>query len=63
MVTSIRKSVWSSHSQKFILSHININSFKDKLEILKPISTEMLHIGMIAENKLGIFVSAGTVLN
>ena len=44
-------------------SHININSFKDKLEILKPISTEMLHIGMIAETKLGIFVSAGTVLN
>ena len=56
---SILKSFRSDHPQNIVSGHININSIRYKVDILKAMLTEVLDILIISETKLDEFFSEG----
>ena len=54
-VGSVLKSYRSKYPKKLIIGHININSIRNKFEILKSMLPEVLDVLVITETKLDDF--------
>ena len=51
-VGSVLKFSRSKYPKKLMIGHININSIRDKFEILRSVLSEVLEVLMITETKL-----------
>ena len=51
-VKSVLKRLRSNHPQQIIIGHLNINSIRNKFDIMKPILMHDLDIFMVTETKL-----------
>ena len=51
-VKSILERLRSNHPQQIIIGHLNINSIRNKFEIMKPMLMHDLDIFMVTETKL-----------
>ena len=51
-VKSVLKRLRSNHPQQIIIGHLNINSIRNKFDIMKPMLMHDLDIFMVTETKL-----------
>ena len=51
-VKSVLKRLRSCHPQQIILGHLNINSIRNKSDIMKPMLLDNIDIFMVTETKL-----------
>ena len=52
-VKSVLKRLCSNHFQQIVIDHLNINSIRNKFDIVKPILLDDTYIFIVTETKLG----------
>ena len=52
IVKSVLKCLHSNHPQQIIIGHLNINSIRNKFDIMKPMLMHDIDIFMVTETKL-----------